>query len=447
MESVLKADLSDVRIHIGSDADAIGALAFTHGSNIYFARGQYNPHSAQGQRLIGHELAHVLQQRTGRVMNPFGSGVAVVQDKMLEAEADRLGRLAVMPHRVAQQDGAQGLSGARTPRLAQGCLARPSTAGRSASAGPFWMIARRSRSIGSVVQRAEPQRAFGYTKETGEAAKQFTSFFGQIGEVEKIARKDPNKQDITMYHMTSWRNLQSICTIGLDPKRGGKPGGSVGITENPQLKKHSEETTLGKTAAASSNEVTAPYIHQRVAWADLVLDTPGANFEVLLRFSCKCGRPWTEDPVHHGAWHTMKLIPPKDIDCLLVEGWTPIKTLGADALAGVFKDPAADLPTNPTGLAFTKDAFIAALPQVAHYKWSNPEGLWKELKALKGQDVYLSDGLQCVFAGTTGHPIREPQNWLYVCHVSGASTTDLAPYRDEAERYKTKILNPGWGRQ
>src|SRR5262245_47614876 len=180
MESVLKAGLSDVRIHIGSDADAIGALAFTHGSNIYFARGQYNPHSAQGQRLIGHELAHVLQQRTGRVMNPFGSGVAVVQDKMLEAEADRLGRLAVMQHRVAQQDGAQGLSGARTPRLAQGCLARPSTAGRSASAGPFWMIARRSRSIGSVVQRAEPQRAFGYTKDTGEAAKQFTSFFGQI---------------------------------------------------------------------------------------------------------------------------------------------------------------------------------------------------------------------------------------------------------------------------
>jgi hypothetical protein len=96
MESALGADFSDVRIHIGPQASSIGALAFTRGSDIYFAPGQYNPSSVQGQQILGHELQHVVQQRQGRVSNPFGAGVAVVQDRNLEAEADRMGWRAAM---------------------------------------------------------------------------------------------------------------------------------------------------------------------------------------------------------------------------------------------------------------------------------------------------------------------------------------------------------------
>ena len=96
MESALGGDFSDVRIHVGSEVAAIGAIAFTWGSDIHFAPGYYNPHSMQGQQLLGHELAHVLQQRAGRVRNPFGNGTAVVQDHALEAEADRMGMKAAM---------------------------------------------------------------------------------------------------------------------------------------------------------------------------------------------------------------------------------------------------------------------------------------------------------------------------------------------------------------
>ena len=96
MESALGAQFSDVRVHVGSEASRIGALAFTWGSDIHFAPGQYNPHTQQGQILLAHELVHVVQQRSGRVSNPFGDGVAVVQDQALEAEADRLGRQAVI---------------------------------------------------------------------------------------------------------------------------------------------------------------------------------------------------------------------------------------------------------------------------------------------------------------------------------------------------------------
>lgn len=96
MEKTLGADFSDVRIHVGSEVPAIGAIAFTWGSNIHFAPGYYSPHTPHGQQLLAHELTHVLQQRAGRVRNPFGNGVAVVQDQALEAEADRMGQKAAM---------------------------------------------------------------------------------------------------------------------------------------------------------------------------------------------------------------------------------------------------------------------------------------------------------------------------------------------------------------
>jgi hypothetical protein len=95
MESAFGADFSGVRVHVGPQAARIGAIAFTTGNDLYFAPGRYQPDSVQGQQLIGHELAHVIQQRQGRVRTPH-SGVAVVSDRVLEAEADRLGMRAAM---------------------------------------------------------------------------------------------------------------------------------------------------------------------------------------------------------------------------------------------------------------------------------------------------------------------------------------------------------------
>jgi hypothetical protein len=104
METAFGMDFSDVRVHVGQEASSIGAIAYTWGTNIHFAPGQYNPHTIQGQKLLGHELWHVVQQKSGRVNNPFGSGVAVVQDHALEAEADRMGVKAAMTA-LAQKPG------------------------------------------------------------------------------------------------------------------------------------------------------------------------------------------------------------------------------------------------------------------------------------------------------------------------------------------------------
>lgn len=92
LERLVGADLSGVRVHVGPQAARIGAVAFTTGSNIFFAPGQYQPQTAIGRQLLGHELAHVVQQRQGRVQNRTGAPMAVVQNQTLELEADRLGQ-------------------------------------------------------------------------------------------------------------------------------------------------------------------------------------------------------------------------------------------------------------------------------------------------------------------------------------------------------------------
>ena len=62
-------DFSRVRVHTDTQAaqsaQAVNALAYTAGQHLVFGAGQYAPSTHEGRRLLGHELAHVLQQRGG----------------------------------------------------------------------------------------------------------------------------------------------------------------------------------------------------------------------------------------------------------------------------------------------------------------------------------------------------------------------------------------------
>lgn len=95
METAMNTDFSDVNIHVGSQASDVGALAYAQGNDIHFAQGKFDPHSQSGQELLGHELAHVVQQRQGRVQPTTEvGGLPVNDDPKLEQEADNLGRQA-----------------------------------------------------------------------------------------------------------------------------------------------------------------------------------------------------------------------------------------------------------------------------------------------------------------------------------------------------------------
>src|ERR1700704_5749505 len=71
MESSLGADFSDVRVHndgkATESARSVQAYAYTVGNDVVFQSDKYSPGSESGQRMLAHELTHVVQQRSGPV--------------------------------------------------------------------------------------------------------------------------------------------------------------------------------------------------------------------------------------------------------------------------------------------------------------------------------------------------------------------------------------------
>jgi len=122
-------DFSEVRVHADDSAAAlaagVGADAFTRGTDIYFGAGLYQPNSSTGEKLLRHELTHVLQQANGEV-SEF-AGLVVPPEHPSEAR--------VRPHSAL---GGRALApGARDSRIQRQAIQRqPSVTGDLATDAP-----------------------------------------------------------------------------------------------------------------------------------------------------------------------------------------------------------------------------------------------------------------------------------------------------------------------
>jgi hypothetical protein len=113
MNALFSKNFGSVRIFEGPEAAALGALAITQGTNIHFAPGQYDPFSAKGRKILGHELRHVVQQWDGGVKatKQAKGGVAINDDAGHEQDADMWGELAAFGDRSGVPTGAPGAGG------------------------------------------------------------------------------------------------------------------------------------------------------------------------------------------------------------------------------------------------------------------------------------------------------------------------------------------------
>jgi hypothetical protein len=93
MESLFQADFGEVRIHVNSQPARRGALAYAHGNDLAFLPACYAPDTRFGRFVLGHELAHVIQQRQGRAAGLVCDPRGTLADA-LEREADRAGLCA-----------------------------------------------------------------------------------------------------------------------------------------------------------------------------------------------------------------------------------------------------------------------------------------------------------------------------------------------------------------
>ncbi|MCA9979577.1 MAG: DUF4157 domain-containing protein, partial [Anaerolineales bacterium] len=98
MESGFDTDFEDVRVHTNGEANqlsrSLGAAAFTTDNDIFFREGHYNPQSGDGQKLLAHELTHVVQQRGAS--GPQRKSMTVNEpDDPYEKEADSVAEQVV----------------------------------------------------------------------------------------------------------------------------------------------------------------------------------------------------------------------------------------------------------------------------------------------------------------------------------------------------------------
>ena len=88
--SVLGRSVADVRVHTDDTAAsltrAVSARAFATGRDIFFAPGEYQPHSPMGRELIAHEVAHADQQLGAPMSGPL---VVSNPGEPLELAADK----------------------------------------------------------------------------------------------------------------------------------------------------------------------------------------------------------------------------------------------------------------------------------------------------------------------------------------------------------------------
>ena len=89
MSAQMGHDFSDVSVHTDVQADRLnkdlGAKAFTTGKDIFFSEGAYQPNSDDGQKLLAHELTHVVHQDGS---NPSGDLTLGPANDSYEQHAD-----------------------------------------------------------------------------------------------------------------------------------------------------------------------------------------------------------------------------------------------------------------------------------------------------------------------------------------------------------------------
>ena len=110
MESRFDADFAGVRLHTGpaatKSAQALNANAYTVGEDIVLHRDAFRPGTVAGQRLLAHELAHVVQQSA-----PGASATPVRAEHEAQRAGLTLGSSPVMasiPAGIVQMDGPRG---------------------------------------------------------------------------------------------------------------------------------------------------------------------------------------------------------------------------------------------------------------------------------------------------------------------------------------------------
>lgn len=145
-EHFFRADFSEVRLSFDAVPARLGAVAVARGDTIHLAPAAAFLPQPAFMELVGHELAHVVQQRRGRVA-PRASigGIAVDDDEGLEIEARDLGR------RFAHQPGDRPPPAGAGPRSGHPPIAQRAVSVAGTAVTPHNGLSERGRLVLALI--------------------------------------------------------------------------------------------------------------------------------------------------------------------------------------------------------------------------------------------------------------------------------------------------------
>jgi hypothetical protein len=170
MERAFGHNFANVRVHTDETAASMSrqmhARAFTHGSDIYFGAGQYDPGRVAGKYILAHELAHVVQQQPALQPKPARRRI---EDDANSAALDVL--RGIQPSIRENHDGSE-----------VHCIGEPE------SVPDFTFVARAEPNDNGFIQQAfDYHRDWGFNPRSAETMDEVvTNLSGATGHINRL---------------------------------------------------------------------------------------------------------------------------------------------------------------------------------------------------------------------------------------------------------------------
>jgi hypothetical protein len=238
MEGAFGRDLGTVRTHTDAEAgrasDALGARAFTVGQDIYFARGEYQPGTAGGDRLLAHELTHTIQQDDAHPPGPQTKLTVSQPGDPDEREAE------AVADRVTQGGDAQIANISTRPAMLQ---RRPVADGGTSRPSPADRPAPDASVVDLKSDRFEnpPEPIATQIAEGGRKGAEVAVRFGSLAEGRMVIRREKDKYQAKRQPlMLSHPLFREAAAQGLKPRllleiKNGEIRGRIGLEGDERI--------------------------------------------------------------------------------------------------------------------------------------------------------------------------------------------------------------------
>lgn len=195
MQGLLGEDLSSVTVENAQGLGG-GAVAATEGERIRVDGGTIDLGTKEGKAILGHELAHVVQQREGKANGEQHKQLGDAHGDALEAEADHVGS------RLAEGEPAGEIVG-------------------RASAEPQFFGAREHELMGNVgAKNAKVKLADDYELNFGEVVALAGDHFSSIEQMREFAKRTDGGAGsrLEIEYARKWKLGKQVTWVDGDPK-------------------------------------------------------------------------------------------------------------------------------------------------------------------------------------------------------------------------------------